>query len=413
MWRLVGQPETLRLCPGRGLGGKGATSVKVFDWDELPSADLVVDACYRGRRGGNAGDDPLSRLVGVSNQGGFRILGTVERQKLVVITSTLSDPDWPDALDLESGTFTYFGDNKNPGTELHGTRRWGNRLLRDSFAAAHAGEAGRKIVPPILVFSSAGTWRDVLFRGLAVPGAEGLSQVDDLVAIWKSKDGQRFQNYRAVLTILDTPVVSRGWLNDIKVGNPLSENCPRQFRSWVEHGTFSPLRAKPSVEIRIRDEQLPSDELKQTLLRQVRDRYSADPFAFEAFACRIAKLHLSGITSVEVTPPRRDGGRDAIGLLRLGTGASSILLDFALEAKCYAETNSVGVKEMSRLISRLRHRQFGIMVTTSYVHSQAYSEIKEDDHPIIVISGGDLVDILVQHGISTPQALDAWIHAPE
>jgi hypothetical protein len=385
--------------------------VRIFDWDDLPNADLIVDACYHGKRGGNAGDDPLNRLVGVSNQGGFRILGMVERPKLVVITSSLSDPDWPDELDHESGTFTYFGDNKNPGTELHGTRRWGNRLLRDSFAAAHAGPTGRKIVPPILVFSNAGTWRDVLFRGLAIPGAEGLSQVEDLVAVWKSKEGQRFQNYRAIFTILNTSVVPRKWLNEIKAGDPFGESCPREFRAWVEHGTFTPLRAKPSVEIRSRDEQLPTDELKRRLLQQVRDHYSADPFAFEAFACRIARLHLSSVTSIEVTPPRRDGGRDAIGLLKLGAGASSILLDFALEAKCYGETNSVGVREMSRLISRLRHRQFGIMVTTSYVHSQAYNEIKEDGHPIIVISGGDMVDILVQHGISTLQALDAWIQS--
>lgn len=383
--------------------------MKVFDWNDLQNADLIVDACYRGKRGGNAGDNPLNRLVGVSNMGGFRILGTVDRPKLVVITSRLSDSDWPDALDHETGTFTYFGDNKNPGAELHGTQRWGNRLLRDSFAAAHAGPQGRSIVPPILVFTSAGTWRDVLFRGLAVPGAEGLSQVDDLVAIWKSKKGQRFQNYRAVFTILDTSVISRKWLNEIKTGDPLGASCPREFRAWSERGKFTPLRAKPSVEIRSRDEQFPVDALKRKLLQQVRESFSADPFAFEAFACRIARLHLRNITSVEVTPPRRDGGRDAIGLLRLGAGASSILIDFALEAKCYGERNSVGVRDIARLISRLRHRQFGIMVTTSYIHSQAYKEIKEDGHPIIVISGGDLVDILVQHGVSTPQALDAWI----
>jgi hypothetical protein len=33
-----------------------------------------------------------------------------------------------------------------------------------------------------------------------------------------------------------------------------------------------------------------------------------------------------------------------------------------------------GVREMSRLISRLRHRQFGVLVTTSYVDNQAYRE---------------------------------------
>jgi len=49
---------------------------------------------------------------------------------------------------------------------------------------------------------------------------------------------------------------------------------------------------------------------------------------------------------------------------------------------------------MSRLISRLRHRQFGVLVTTSYVDSQAYREIKEDQHPIVVIAAADIVVIL-------------------
>jgi hypothetical protein len=40
----------------------------------------------------------------------------------------------------------------------------------------------------------------VIFRGLAVPGVEG-EPADDLVAIWRSKKGERFQNYRAKFTI--------------------------------------------------------------------------------------------------------------------------------------------------------------------------------------------------------------------
>lgn len=383
--------------------------MKTYEFKELATADLVVDACYMGGRQGNAGDNPLNRLVGVSNSGGFRILGKVEAPRLIVLTSSMSDPDWPDEVDHEAGTFVYFGDNKNPGTLLHDTRRWGNRLLQQVFTAVHKGKAGRASVPPILVFSSAGSWRDVLFRGLAVPGAEGLSQIDDLVAVWKSKEGQRFQNYRAVFTILDVPVVKRAWLDAINQCTTLGPECPSAYRSWVETGKFSPLRAKPSIEIRTKEAQLPRDDLRMRLLRRIRDRYQREPFAFESFAAHVARLHLSGVTSMEVTRPRRDGGRDAIGMLKLGTGASSILLDFALEAKCYGDGNSVGVKEMSRLISRLRHRQFGIMVTTSYVHSQAYQEIKEDAHPIIIISGGDLADILVEHGISSTEALDAWI----
>jgi hypothetical protein len=64
--------------------------------------------------------------------------------------------------------------------------------------------------------------------------------------------------------------------------------------------------------------------------------------------------------------------RDAIGLYRVGVGAGGILLDFSMEAKCYAPGNSVGVRELSRLISRLRHRQFGVLVTTSHLDLQAY-----------------------------------------
>jgi hypothetical protein len=50
----------------------------------------------------------------------------------------------------------------------------------------------------------------VQFRSLAVPGATGIASTEDLVALWKSSRGQRFQNYRALFTVLDglTVVVS-------------------------------------------------------------------------------------------------------------------------------------------------------------------------------------------------------------
>lgn len=39
--------------------------------------------------------------------------------------------------------------------------------------------------------------------------------------------------------------------------------------------------------------------------------------------------------------------------------------DSALEAKCYDLNTGVGVEAQSRLISRFRPRQFGVLVTTS------------------------------------------------
>jgi hypothetical protein len=98
---------------------------------ELGSADLHVDRIYNGGVAGNAGDDPLSRLVPVGNQGGFRYAGSPSAGsvRLVVLYTSGEDPEWPDALDPFVGTFVYYGDNKAPGRELHDTRR-GNLILR-------------------------------------------------------------------------------------------------------------------------------------------------------------------------------------------------------------------------------------------------------------------------------------------
>jgi len=80
-------------------------------------------------------------------------------------------------------------------------------------------------------------------------------------------------------------------------------------------------------------------------------------------------------------------------------------IECAVEAKCYDTHNGVGVKEMSRLISRIKHRQFGILITTSYVNAQAYKEIKEDGHPILVISGEDICKILQHNGYDQERLL--------
>jgi hypothetical protein len=120
---------------------------------------------------------------------------------------------------------------------------------------------------------------------------------------------------------------------------------------------------------------------------------------------------IPNIRGVDITRPTRDGGRDAIGQCRIGTGPSSVPVDFALEAKCYSDSNSVGVKELSWLISRLRYRQFGILVTTSYVAVQAYQEIKEDQNPIVIISASDIVVLLKSVGLSSEASLSNWLSA--
>lgn len=50
------------------------------------------------------------------------------------------------------------------------------------------------------------------FRGLLAPGSDRLSGEQDLVAVWRTTGGHRFQNYRARFTVLNVPAVSRAWI---------------------------------------------------------------------------------------------------------------------------------------------------------------------------------------------------------
>jgi hypothetical protein len=386
-----------------------SSSGQAFEFEVLSTVDLQVDAIYRGGRRGNATDDPFSSLLSVSNMGGFRYRGNLENLDLVVLTTTLADPDWPDDLDEETGVFTYFGDNKRPGRALHATPRNGNELLRRVFEWAHGGREERKRVPPILVFSNTGEWRDVVFVGLAVPGTTDLRQTEDLVAVWKSSRGRRFQNYRAKFTILDAPVVTRNWIIDIIGRNPNTDNAPPPWRGWMETGRYIPLRAARSVEYRTKSEQLPQESGGLSIIAAIHSYFKDRPTEFEKCAAALATMLLPDIASLDLTRPSRDGGRDGIGRFRIGSGPGSILVDFALEAKCYGSSESVGVRQASRLISRLRHRQFGILVTTSYLDVYAYKEIKEDQHPIMVIAGRDIAELLRRNGMSTRDEVFAWL----
>ncbi len=377
----------------------------------LTSTDLIVEAVYEGGRNGNAGDDPLPKLMRVDAQGGFRYRGSVKSKlNLLVLTTSMNDPDWPDDLDPETGIFTYFGDNKKPGRDLHDTGRDGNLILKTIFEDSRAGSEGRSRVPPVFLFASAGVARDVRFLGLAVPGASDLDASEELVAIWRSIKGERFQNYRARFTVLDADRISRQWIDSIVDGVSNHQLAPKAWIAWRNTGRRKPLVAARTLEHRTQQEQLPHEKDGLAIVEAIRDHFRIRPHGFEHCAGALARLMVPNIAELDVTRPSRDGGRDGIGQLRIGTGPSGILVEFALEAKCYTPTTAVGVKDMSRLISRLRHRQFGIFVTTSYVGLQAYKEIKEDRHPILIIAAQDIVELLRRNGRGSLQSVQCWLN---
>ncbi len=188
----------------------------------LATADLVLDRVYAGGTRGNAGDDALGKLLPVGNQGGFRFNGSVARRtvRLVVLYTSGGEVDWPDHIEPTTGDFTYYGDNRKPGRDLHDTPRGGNELLRQMFEASRAGVAERQAVPPIFLFERV-SGRDIRFRGLLAPGSPRLTSEEELVAIWRTTRRLRFQNYRSHFTVLKTSRVSRAWIDEILEGDAL------------------------------------------------------------------------------------------------------------------------------------------------------------------------------------------------
>lgn len=381
-------------------------------FSEVARADLVIDRMYAGGVAGNRGDDPISKILPVGNAGGFRFLGSPTRGtvRALVLYTSMADLEWPDRLDLGSGTFTYYGDNKKPGRELHDTHRKGNLALRDMFQDAGSAEHRRR-VPPILLFSKAGRGAGVTFRGLLVPGAATVPSEEQLVAIWRSSGDKRFQNYRSLFTVLDARLITRAWLDDIQVGHPMTANAPGVWSTWVRTGIPDPLLAPRSVEHRTREQQLPTSRSDMELLAIIHRHFAERPTDFEYCAAHLWWMLAPATDELEVTRPSRDGGRDAVGRYKIGPPADQIRIDFALEAKCYGPTTAVGVRDISRLISRLRHRNFGVLVTTSYVHAQAYREVRDDQRPVAIVCGRDIVDLLKSHGLGTPVALRAWLES--
>lgn len=386
-----------------------------FEYDALSTAPLMVDAIYRGGNQKNVAAEPLHILMPrTGNQGGFRP-ANLDRETLdcsyVVIFTSGRELEWPDYLDTETGVFRYYGDNRKPGSDLHETRRNGNMLLRSVFDKLHTGRQSE--IPPFFLFGRAGDGWDIRFLGLAAPGSQHISPDRDLVAFWRSMNGLRFQNYEAYFTVLNLgdEVISRDWIDALLRKDPNANNlAPSCWKSFVEHGRdgIHPLKAEPTKRSRSASEQLPKSEVGRELIRKIHEHYKDNAYGFEACAVEIVRMMDGNFASFDLTRPWRDGGRDAVGEYRIGPPECALSVECALEAKCYGPNSKVRVEQMSRLISRIKYRQFGIMVTTNVVHNQAYKEVVEDGHPILILAAVDIARILIEGGV-TPENVGSWL----
>lgn len=393
--------------------------------DERVNWQLYIDAIYKSDPAKkDMSAEVLSKLLGVKNQGGFRYLGKTETPNLVILFTSGEDIYWRDELDSSVGLLLYYGDNKTPGTDLHKTKLHGNEILRYVFELASSNDIERrKSIPPILVFKKT-TGRDVKFLGLAVPGIKGKPNKDWLTAVWGcNRNGDRFQNYKAYFTILNTSSgsayqkgfgINLAWINDIETGNAFgSIHAPIEWKRYILRENYSVLVSKKEKFVKTKEEQLPDDNNKMEMLKCLQQYfYDKDRgYSFENFAADLTKYMDSSVVDVNVTRPYKDGGLDAEGRYRIFQNVeNTVYVEFYLQAKCYKPTNAVGVSDTARLISRIKDRQFGIMFTTSYVATQAYEEILKDGHPIVIINGKNIIEYIFNElEIRTVLDLEKWL----
>ena len=67
---------------------------KGFPFSSLPTADLAIRCGYEGGTKGNAADEVLGKFIpGAGNQGGFRVVGSWNAPRLVILYSSMDDPE--------------------------------------------------------------------------------------------------------------------------------------------------------------------------------------------------------------------------------------------------------------------------------------------------------------------------------
>ncbi len=394
-------------------------------FERLEESDLIVDTIYKGGNLKGKASEVLSKLLpGCSNSCGFRKVMRKDNSGLpayVVLYTSMSELAWPDYLDEETGIFRYYGDNRTPGKSILDTPRKGNELLELVFECLNSKDGSIQNMPPFLIFKKGAIGWDVQFLGLAAPGNPRISPDKDLVAFWRTMNGQRFQNYEAYFTVLNTgsKPIMKEWIKMLIYDHKNSiKYAPDAWKKFVKEGRngIEPLKASRIFKLPTRYEQLgSSDEEGRKCVEIIRNHYKKFPQGFEECAVNIISKMDSNFIDFSLTRPWRDGGRDAIGRYSISAGGKvnqPLVIDCALEAKCYGINRGVGVREMSRLISRIKYRQFGIMITTGFVDSQAYSEVVEDGHPILIVTAADIASILRNNAINSFN-IEKWLCSVE
>jgi restriction endonuclease Mrr len=133
-----------------------------------------------------------------------------------------------------------------------------------------------------------------------------------------------------------------------------------------------------------------NEKVKLDLLEQLR---ACEPYLFEQIVGEL--IRAMGYEDVRVTNRSKDGGIDILAIYSAGGVAR---VSTALQVKRWRKP--VGRPEVQALRGSLGSTQQGVIVTTSQFSEPAVVDARrQDGNAVHLIDGGELVDLMVEHGL--------------
>ena len=329
---------------------------------------------------GNTGGIRTKRYISKSLQQGLGGLPAA----IILITTQFSQKHhnpWEDIVDYTTGHISYWGDAKfKERTKMHNEFK-GNSILEKVHDAVLLKK--NNSIPPILHFTK---------NKKGYVQFSGLCALEKLEITWYEDKGRPIKNFRAHLAILDIEEVPLNWIHSRTSAKNSETRDPLAPKVWTDYlkGNTRKLFLWRKL-IRATAEQVPdlgSDDSK--ILAQV---YKLTPEEFERFCTSLLQelSRESGIQhNIEGTRLVKDGGLDFFGKL-IFPSPLHYEISFKGQAKRYKVTSSVGPTDISRLVARLQRGEYGIFITTSYYTKTAQEEVFEDNYPVRLFSGSDVV----------------------
>jgi len=336
---------------------------------------------------------------------------------------------WHDEFDLDHGFIRYFGDHKVTTLGLPGATP-GNRALMDAWQLHSAPDRqSRAQAPPLLVFRAISVSVDGkrIHQGYVEFCGAALIERFEHVVQRDPTTGKSFPNIALDLAVIqpdEFDSIDMRWIDDRR--NPELDAqealrfAPKSWRRWVNEGRSAIPRIRRRVlssKVRSKEDQLPElGSPEEKTLDQIYRFFDGRKHAFEALAARIAAevLQKSGARYHPgwLTRSGGDGGVDFIGRLDVGTPQANTPIVVLGQAKCISPSSAVSPDQVARVVARLRRGWVGVFVTTGSFSNQAQVEVIDDQYPLVLVPGRELVAEALKIAASDFDAdLDAFLES--